>query len=154
MALEIERKFLVKDSSAWQALPRGALMRQGYLHSGKDRVVRVRIEGELAWLTVKGAMQGIVRGEWEYPVPFADATEMLSLCDQLLIEKYRYRIPFDNLLWELDVFVGMNAGLVVAEIELDSETQLFKKPDWVGEEVTGDSRYLNSNLIRHPYSTW
>ena len=156
MALEIERKFLVVGSP-WKSLPQGALMRQGYLHASSEKVVRVRIEGDSAILTVKGAgkgAQGIVRGEWEYPIPVADADELLMLCDQPLIEKYRYRIPFESMLWELDVFIGANAGLVVAEIELVSETQAFARPDWIGEEVTHDTRYLNANLQRHPYSAW
>jgi len=153
MALEIERKFLVRGSP-WKTLAQGALMRQGYLLASPERVVRVRIEGEQARLTIKGAMQGIVRAEWEYPIPVSEAGELLTLCEQPLIEKYRYRIPFEGMLWELDVFIGDNAGLVVAEIELDSETQSFQKPDWVAEEVTHDVRYLNSNLLRHPYSSW
>ena len=153
MALEIERKFLVVGTP-WKALPRGDLMRQGYILASSERVVRVRIEGDQARLTVKGRMDGIVRGEWEYPIPLNDANALLKLCEQPLIEKYRYRIPFENMLWELDVFIGINAGLVVAEIELNNETQLFSKPDWIGEEVTYDARYLNSNLIRSPFSVW
>ncbi len=129
-------------------------MRQGYLLASPGKVVRVRIEGETAMLTIKGKPVGLVRGEWEYPIPVADATELLALCEQPLIEKYRYRIPFDNMLWELDVFIGANAGLVVAEIELDSEEQQFSKPEWVGEEVTHDVRYLNSNLMSHPFVKW
>ena len=153
MALEIERKFLVLGTP-WKTLPQGDLMRQGYLLASPERVVRVRVEGNQAKLTIKGAMQGIVRGEWEYAIPVNDANELLKLCEQPLIEKYRYRIPHEGMLWELDVFLGVNAGLVVAEIELESETQLFKKPEWVGEEVTYDTRYLNSNLIGAPFSTW
>jgi adenylate cyclase len=153
MALEIERKFLV-HGSPWKTLPQGALMRQGYLLASPHRVVRVRIEGAQAMLTIKGATQGIVRGEWEYLIPVGEAEELLKLCEQPLIEKYRYRIPFEGMLWELDVFIGDNAGLVVAEIELENETQSFQKPDWIAEEVTSDLRYLNSNLLRHPYSTW
>ena len=153
MALEIERKFLV-SGSPWQALPQGALMRQGYLLASRERVVRVRIEGDAAMLTIKGARQGIVRGEWEYPIPLEEAQELLELCESPLIEKYRYRIPHENMLWELDVFIGDNAGLVVAEIELDSPEQTFAKPDWVAAEVTDDPRYINANLLRHPYSAW
>jgi adenylate cyclase len=153
MALEIERKFLVLGSP-WKSLPQGALMRQGYLLADPQRVVRIRTEGDQAWLTVKGAMQGIARGEWEYPIPVGDATDLLNLCEKPLVEKYRYRISYQTMVWELDVFIGDNAGLVVAEIELDSETQSFSKPDWVGAEVTHDARYFNSNLIRHPFSSW
>lgn len=153
MALEIERKFLV-NGRPWDGLPQGALMRQGYLHSSRERVVRVRIEGDQAMLTIKAAREGFVRGEWEYPIPLDDAHELLKLCEQPLIEKYRYRIPYENMLWELDVFVADNAGLVVAEIELDSPQQTFAKPDWVADEVTDDPRYLNANLLRHPFSAW
>ncbi len=153
MAIEIERKFLV-TGTPWSALSQGALMRQGYLVASPERVVRVRIEGDTAMLTIKSANKGISRGEWEYPIPVADAGELLALCDQPLIEKYRYRIPFEGMLWELDVFLGDNAGLVVAEIELDSEEQAFAKPVWLGQEVTADKRYLNANLLRHPYLKW
>ena len=153
MAVEIERKFLV-TGSPWLALPQGALMRQGYLLASRERVVRVRVEGDQAMLTIKGAPLGIVRGEWEYPIPLEDADQLLKLCEQPLIEKYRYRIPVENMLWELDVFVGDNAGLVVAEIELTSPEQRFTRPDWIGAEVTDDSRYLNANLLHHPFSAW
>jgi adenylate cyclase len=156
MAIEIERKFLVLGTP-WANLPRGALMRQGYLHASPERVVRVRIEGALAMLTVKAAAhgtQGISRGEWEYPIPLTDAEELLAVCSQPLIEKYRYRIPFDGMVWEVDVFLGDNAGLVVAEIELDSEEQAFSKPAWLGAEVSDDKRYLNANLLRLPFLQW
>jgi adenylate cyclase len=153
MAIEIERKFLVLGTP-WTSLPQGELMRQGYLLASKQKVVRVRIEGASAMLTIKGATQGIARGEWEYPIPLDDAHELLQLCDQPLIEKYRYRIPFENMLWELDVFIGANAGLVVAEIELESEQQSFIKPDWIGQEVSDDPRYFNANLQSLPYSRW
>ncbi len=153
MALEIERKFRV-TGTPWVSLPQGDLMRQGYLLASPERVVRVRVEGGQAQLTIKGAMQGIVRGEWEYAIPVIDANELLKLCEQPLIEKYRYRISYEGSLWELDVFIGANDGLVVAEIELETETQSFKKPDWVGDEVTYDPRYLNSNLIHTPFTTW
>ena len=153
MALEIERKFLVLGSP-WKALPQGALMRQGYLLASPEKIVRIRVDGDAAMLTVKSAGEGIVRGEWEYSIPVADANDLLQLCEQPLIEKYRYRIPYAGMLWELDVFTGANAGLVVAEIELDSESQTFEKPGWVGAEVSDDLRYLNANLQSHPYSSW
>jgi adenylate cyclase len=117
--------------------------------------VRVRIEGARAVMTIKSKATGISRGEWEYDLPLADAAEFLDkLCEQPIIEKYRRRIPFGGFVWEVDEFLGANAGLVVAEIELPSENQAFGKPDWVGEEVTHDARYFNSNLIKHPYSCW
>ncbi|NVM77913.1 adenylate cyclase [Duganella sp. SG902] len=154
MGVEIERKFLVRGDG-WMALGEPVFFKQGYLSSHKERVVRVRIEGERAVLTIKGANQGATRGEWEYEIPVAEAAELLDgLCEQPLIEKYRRRITYAGNVWEVDEFLGANAGLVVAEIELRSEDQPFDKPDWIGEEVTSDLRYLNSNLIKRPYSTW
>ncbi|MCM2567272.1 MULTISPECIES: CYTH domain-containing protein [Janthinobacterium] len=154
MGIEIERKFLLAGD-AWRGLGQSVLLRQGYLSSARERVVRVRIEGEQAMLTIKGANVGATRGEWEYPIPLADAAELLdSLCEQPLIEKVRHRIEHAGMMWEVDEFLGANAGLVVAEIELASEDQPFEKPDWIGAEVSGDARYYNANLIRHPFSQW
>lgn len=154
MGVEIERKFLLVGDG-WRALGQPVLLRQGYLSSHKDRVVRVRIEGEQAVMTVKGRTVGASRGEWEYAIPMADAVELLDgLCEQPLIEKYRRRIAIGPHVWEVDEFLGANAGLVVAEIELGAEDEAFDKPDWVGEEVTDDKRYLNANLIKHPFSAW
>lgn len=154
MGIEIERKFLMAGDG-WRALGEPVLLRQGYLSSDPERVVRVRIEGGLAMLTIKGRSVGASRGEWEYPIPLADAAELLErLCQQPLVEKYRRRIAFGGMTWEVDEFLGANAGLVVAEIELDAEDQAFGKPDWIGAEVTDDPRYYNSSLIRHPYSRW
>jgi adenylate cyclase len=153
MGVEIERKFLVRGD-AWRDLAAPLLLRQGYLSSHPERVVRVRIEGEAAMMTVKGRSVGASRGEWEYPIPLADAEELLCLCEQPLVEKYRRRVAFGGLIWEVDEFLGANAGLVVAEVELSSEDQAFDKPDWVGAEVSDDARYFNSNLIRHPYRQW
>ncbi|MGK5034098.1 CYTH domain-containing protein [Janthinobacterium sp. LB3P118] len=154
MGVEIERKFLLQGD-AWRGLGQAVLLRQGYLSSARERVVRVRIEGEQAMLTIKGANVGATRGEWEYPIPLADAAELLDgLCEQPLIEKVRHRIEHAGMVWEVDEFLGANAGLIVAEIELASEDQPFEKPDWVGAEVSGDARYYNANLIRHPFSQW
>jgi adenylate cyclase len=154
MGIEIERKFLLA-SDAWRGLGQPVLLRQGYLSSARERVVRVRIEGGQAMLTIKGANVGATRGEWEYPIPLADAAELLDgLCEQPLIEKYRHRIEHAGMVWEVDEFLGANGGLVVAEIELASEDQPFEKPDWIGAEVSGDTRYYNANLIRHPFSQW
>lgn len=154
MGIEIERKFLV-TSDAWRQQGEPVLLRQGYLSSHPSRVVRVRIEGEGAVMTIKGKNVGASRGEWEYPIPMADAIEFLDkLCEQPIIEKYRRRIPYAGFVWEVDEFLGANAGLVVAEIELPSEDQAFERPEWVGEDVTADKRYLNSNLISNPYSAW
>lgn len=154
MGVEIERKFLVRDAS-WKSMGQGVLLRQGYLSSVPERIVRVRIEGETAMLTIKGRTAGMTRSEWEYPIPVEDAQVFLdTLCEQPIIEKKRYRIPYEGMLWEVDEFFGENAGLVVAEIELESESQTFSKPDWIGDEVTQDARYFNANLLRHPYSRW
>lgn len=154
MGVEIERKFLV-SGDGWLQLGEPVLLRQGYLSSHPERVVRVRIEGERAVMTIKGKTTGISRGEWEYDLPMADAVEFLDrLCEQPIIEKYRRRIPFGGFVWEVDEFLGVNAGLVVAEIELPAEDTLFDKPGWIGTDVSDDARYLNSNLIKHPYSAW
>jgi adenylate cyclase len=154
VGVEIERKFLVAGD-AWRELGTAVLLRQGYLSVEPDRTVRVRIEGGGAALTIKGRSVGATRAEWEYPIPLADANELLDrLCQQPLIEKFRRRIEFDGNIWEVDEFLGANAGLVVAEIELGSEAQTFDKPDWIGEEVTDDRRYFNSSLINHPFSDW
>ncbi|MBV8635866.1 MAG: CYTH domain-containing protein [Burkholderiaceae bacterium] len=153
MGREIERKFLVQGED-WKQGAAVTPMRQGYLSTDPERVVRVRIEGDRAVLTIKGKSVGAVRGEWEYDIPKADAEELLALCPRPLIEKSRYRIAHAGMLWEVDEFFGDNAGLVVAEIELQSEDQAFDKPHWVGAEVTQDARYYNSNLLRHPYKDW
>jgi CYTH domain-containing protein len=150
---EIEKKFLVRGQQ-WQSLATGVLFRQGYLNSTKERVVRVRTMGEVAALTIKGITVGATRLEFEYDIPLADAEQLLELCEQPLIEKTRYKIPHEGLIWEVDQFHGVNQGLVVAECELESEQQAIAKPDWVADEVTGDPRYFNSNLITHPFSTW
>ncbi|MFZ6644408.1 CYTH domain-containing protein [Undibacterium sp. TJN25] len=162
MGIEIERKFLVANEG-WkreaETTPgaRSTFMRQGYLSSHADRIVRVRIDGEQAFMTIKGRAQGqggIARGEWEYAIPVTDAQELLALCEQPLIEKIRYRIPHAELVWEVDEFFADNAGLVVAEVELDSEEQEFARPAWLGEEVSHDRRYANANLLKHPFSRW
>jgi len=154
MSVEIERKFLV-TGTAWKALGKGTSIRQGYLSTNPDRVVRVRIEGTSATMTIKGRSVGAIRGEWEYAIPLADADELLTgLCERPLIEKTRTRISHDGMVWEVDEFFGENLGLVVAEIELQSEDQAFSKPDWIAEEVTHDARYFNSSLLKHPFTAW
>ncbi|MES2047509.1 MAG: CYTH domain-containing protein [Pseudomonadota bacterium] len=154
MGIEIERKFLVVDDG-WKHQVEGVFMRQGYICSEPGRIVRVRVEGERAMLTIKGKTEGISRGEWEYAIPLEDARQLLDvLCEKPLIEKNRYRISFGGFVWEVDEFFGENAGLIVAEIELESETQTFTKPDWVGQEVSQDSRYANANLFKHPFQSW
>ncbi|MES2148675.1 MAG: CYTH domain-containing protein [Pseudomonadota bacterium] len=154
MGVEIERKYLLAGDG-WRTLARPVLLRQGYLSSDPARVVRVRIEGGQAMLTIKGPNVGMRRGEWEYPIPVEDAGVMLdTLCQQPLVEKYRSRIVVGAHTWEVDEFLGANQGLVMAEIELASEDETFEMPDWIGTEVTGQQRYYNSSLIRHPYSSW
>ncbi len=154
MGIEIERKFLL-SGEGWRQLGQPVLLRQGYLSSQRERVVRVRIEGQQAMMTIKGRSVGASRGEWEYPIPLADAEQFLErLCEQPIIEKYRRRIEHHGMVWEVDEFLGVNAGLVVAEIELTSEDQAFDKPDWIGREVTDDVRYFNANLIARPFSSW
>lgn len=154
MAKEIERKFLI-TGNAWRALAEGTAYRQGYLSTVKERTVRVRTIDDKGFLTIKGITVGATRAEYEYEIPTADANEMLDdLCEQPIIEKNRYKVPLDGFVWEIDEFGGVNDGLLVAEIELESEDQAFTKPDWIGEEVTGDPRYFNSSLIANPYTTW
>ena len=154
MGVEIERKFLLVGDG-WRALGTPMLLRQGYLSSDPDRTVRVRVEGGAGMLTIKGRSSGAVRGEWEYPIPLDEANELLNrLCQQPLIEKYRSRIAFGRHVWEVDEFLGANAGLIVAEIELGAEDEAFDKPDWIGQEVSADRRYFNSSLVSLPYSRW
>ena len=150
MGVEIERKFLLAGEG-WRALGEAQLLRQGYLSSAPERTVRVRVEGGQGVMTIKGKSVGATRSEWEYPIPLADANELLDrLCEQPIIEKYRRRIALGAHVWEVDEFLGANAGLVVAEIELASEDEAFDKPDWIGQEVTGEKRYYNSSLIKAP----
>ncbi|AFY38306.1 adenylate cyclase [[Leptolyngbya] sp. PCC 7376] len=154
MAQEIERKFLVVGDR-WRELAEGVYYRQGYLQRQPERTVRVRLAGEQGYLTIKGKSTGISRLEYEYQIPQADALEMLDiLCDCPQIEKKRYCIPYEGFIWEVDEFFGENEGLILAEIELQSEAQTFLKPDWIGAEVTQFSRYFNAKLVSYPYSRW
>ena len=154
MAKEIERKFLIAGDD-WRGLAPGTTYRQGYLSTVKERTVRVRTIDDKGFLTIKGITVGATRAEYEYPIPVADAAEMLDdLCERPIIEKIRYKIPFGGLTWEVDEFLGVNAGLIVAEVELTDEDQVFSRPEWVGGEVTGDPRYFNANLIANPFSAW
>lgn len=152
MATEIERKFLVRGAD-WR---RGDSVRfsQGYLNRDKHRTVRIRIASGTAFLTIKSVTSGATRAEFEYPIPLQDAQQLLKLSDGPIIEKDRYRIDHDGSLWEVDEFLGDNAGLILAEIELQSEDQPFARPPWLGEEVTHDRRYYNSNLATEPYVKW
>jgi adenylate cyclase len=153
-AKEIERKFLVKGD-AWRALAKGTTYRQGYLNSAKERTVRVRTAEDKGFLTIKGLTVGATRAEYEYEIPFDEGKAMLdALAEKPLIEKKRYKFPAGDLMWEIDEFLGDNAGLVVAEVELKSEDQAFERPVWLGDEVTGDPRYYNANLIKKPFTRW
>lgn len=154
MAIEIERKFLVNKDS-WRKHAMGVLFRQGYLSVAPECMVRVRLEGDLGKLTVKGKNEGISRLEYEYEIPVHEAQELLDkLCQQPLIEKTRYRIEENGRLWEVDEFYGANQGLILAEVELESEAAQFELPDWVGEEVSDDPRYYNVNLVKQPFAAW
>lgn len=154
MGKEIERKFLVKPGQ-WQPANQGTTIRQGYLSSVKERVVRVRTKGEKGFLTIKGITKGISRSEFEYQIPAEEANDLLThLCEQPLIEKTRYKEVHGAHTWEIDVFFGDNEGLIIAEVELSDETERLELPVWAGEEVSADPRYFNSNLIQHPYKNW
>jgi CYTH domain-containing protein len=154
MSTEIERKFLLKGT-AWKEGATGTFVRQGYLSTDQERTVRVRTIGEEGFLTIKGITRGVSRLEFEYAIPMADANRMFDeLCPHPLIEKIRYRIPYGDLVWEVDEFRGENEGLVVAEVELSHEDQEITIPEWIGEEVSGDARYRNSNLSVYPYTEW
>lgn len=155
MPQEIERKFLVIADS-WRSHAIGKPYRQGYIPTAEPgKTVRVRIAGDQGYLTIKGPTQSLSRAEFEYAIPLSDAQEMLeTLCNRPFIEKIRYRLPIDDVVWEIDEFQGENAGLVIAEVELSHENQSIEHPDWLGQDVSGDMRYQNSNLVKRPYSTW
>jgi len=158
MAIEIERKFLVQGT-AWRALAaRSQHLVQGYLLRAEAPAaacsVRVRIGGDAAWLSIKSALAGIERREYEYPVPRAEAQAMLDeFCDSV-IEKTRHYVRHGGLTFEVDEFLGDNAGLVVAELELKTTTQAFDRPEWIGRDVSELARYYNQHLLTHPYSRW
>lgn len=155
MSYEIERKFLLADGSWRRQADAGEPLRQGYLAGGTQGSVRVRLSGTRAWLNIKGATVGATRREFEYPIPTEDAEIMLDeLCPGPLIEKTRYRVRYGDHLWEIDVFAGDNAGLVVAEVELEAADAPFARPPWLGAEVTEEVRYYNVALAEHPFSQW
>ncbi len=155
MAIEIERKFLVRDDSWRMHADAGTRYRQGYLGSDPQCSVRVRIAAEQAWLSVKSATSAISRLEYEYLIPLSDAEELLDgLCSTAPVEKTRFLVKHAGHVWEVDVFAGANAGLTVAEIELDDEKEVFAEPAWLGAEVSHDPRYFNMNLAQRPFSQW
>ena len=154
MALEIERKYLI-DLEKIGILENGIRIKQGYLSTDKNAVVRVRIKNDKSYLTIKGSNCGIARLEFEYEIPLDEANEMIEkLCQKPVIDKTRYIINHENHTWEVDVFYGDNDGLVVAEVELSSEDEAINLPLWIKEEVSHDDRYYNSNLMKHPYKDW
>jgi adenylate cyclase len=155
MAQEIERKFLVRGRFEDQASGHTRIV-QGYLSSVPERTVRVRIKGDQGFLTIKGIgnSSGASRFEWEREIPTADADQLLALCEPGVIDKVRYLVPAGPHTYEVDVFHGDNDGLIVAEIELGAEDEAFERPSWLGAEVTGDPRYYNSALMKHPYRQW
>ena len=154
MPMEIERKFIV-DTRCLGELPAGKRYRQGYLRAAGSTSVRARICDDAAWLTIKGKTVGASRMEFEYPIPVADAEGILdSLCEGSIIDKTRHLVEHAGHTWEVDVFAGDNAGLVIAEVELESDDEAVEVPGWAIEEVTQDPRYYNANLVRKPYSNW
>jgi len=154
MPREIERKYRVKGNG-WRDHGAGVPYRQGYLSTVAERTVRVRLIRDKGYLTIKGITVGATRAEYEYQIPADEASEMLdNLCERPLIEKTRYRVEHEGLTWEVDEFDGDNAGLIIAEVELDEEDQAIVLPDWIGEEVTADRRYYNANLIANPFTRW
>jgi len=155
MAIEIEHKFLLANDDWRQYVHSSLIYRQGYLSSEPTTSIRVRISAEHAWLNIKSAIIGTHRHEYEYEIPLADAHEIITnLCRKPIIEKTRHLVLDDGNLWEIDEFAGANHGLIVAEIELSEIGKAFRKPAWLGAEVTEDLRYYNNNLVAHPYSEW
>ncbi|WP_373973903.1 CYTH domain-containing protein [Chitinibacter sp. SCUT-21] len=153
MATEIERKFLLKNSDWRSLVAKSTRIAQGYLNAEPERTVRVRVKGDAGFLTIKGKNDGISRLEFEYPIPVADALEMLKQCPNVL-DKTRHLVEIDGHTFEIDEFHGLNDGLIVAEIELASEDARFPQPEWLGDEVSGDARYYNSALSEKPFSSW
>ena len=159
MPVEIERKFLVKNDSWWSAVSHSTQIRQAYLvpqsHAQTKASVRVRLQGDKANINIKSATLGVHRMEYEYPIPTDEAIEMLdNLCEKPQISKNRHHVKYGDHTWEIDEFFGDNAGLIVAEIELKAEDEMFDLPEWLGIEVTDDERYYNVNLAKHPYKEW
>ncbi len=155
MAQEIERKFLVKGDFKPDAIKNTRII-QGYLSSVPERTVRVRVKGDKGFLTVKGIgnASGASRYEWEREIPVKEAGELLEICEPGVIDKIRYLVKSGDHTFEVDEFFGENQGLIIAEVELDSENESFQKPDWLGEEVTGYTKYYNSMLMKKPYKAW
>lgn len=156
MNLEIERKFLVKNDEFKNHHFKKQYLKQGYLNTDKTRTVRIRVSDDKAFITIKGKSNktGTTRFEWEKEISISDAEQLVLLSETAIIEKTRYYIKNKDLCFEVDEFCGENQGLILAEIELQNENQFFEKPNWLGKEVTGDSKFYNSYLSKHPYKTW
>jgi len=156
MSVEIERKFLVKNDDFKKVSFQQKTLKQGYLNSDKNRTVRIRISDNQAFITVKGISNdaGTIRFEWEKEIDIKEATEMLSLCEPTIIYKTRFLVKNGTHIFEIDEFYGENKGLIVAEIELNSEDESFEKPTWLGKEVTGIKKYYNANLSKFPFCDW
>lgn len=156
MTFEIERKFLVSSKDFENQSFKKIHIKQGFLNSNKERVVRVRLKNNIGFLTIKGPsnIEGTTRFEWEKKINYSDADNLLDLCEEGIIEKIRYLVQVESHIYEVDVFLGTNKGLIVAEIELNSENEPFIKPNWLAEEVTGDEKYYNSNLSKLPFNKW
>ena len=157
MPVEIERKFLLRNDSWRQSAVSCSLLCQAYAHFQENPhlTFRIRLADDQAFLTLKGPVSGCSRREFEYPIPQQDAKTILKeFCEGGHIEKYRYRIPAGNRVWEIDEFLGKNAGLIMAEIELETPDEPFERPDWLGREVTGEVRFYNSHLLEYPYQKW
>ena len=155
MAIEIERKYLIASDEWRDHADKGIQITQGYMASNDKSSVRIRINGDSANLNIKSKTLGMQRSEYEYAIPLEDAREMLAaLCDRPYIDKTRFHVSHEGHVWEIDVFAGENEGLIVAELELDSPDEAFALPDWVGKEVSDDTRYFNICLVTHPYKNW
>ena len=154
--IEIERKFLVTSEDFKKEAHKKTRIIQGFLNTDKERTVRIRLKGEQGFLTIKGpsSVDGVSRFEWETEISKTDAEELLKLCEKGVIDKVRYEITIEDHLFEVDEFFGDNEGLVVAEVELNHESEIFKRPQWLGEEVTGNINYYNSKLSKHPFKDW
>ena len=154
MGTEIERKFLLANDTWRKKIQKSTIIRQGFLNTAPERTVRIRQKGDKGFLTIKGKNEGIARQEFEYEIPLNEAQELLNMCLPHLIEKERFIVLENDLIWEIDVFEGNNKGLIVAEVELENIAQTIILPAWVGQEVSDDIRYYNSNLSQHPFVNW
>lgn len=154
MVNEIERKYLVKNDSWKSFVSRKHVIKQGFLNLEKDLIVRIRLMDEQGFITIKGPPKGLLRVEFEYEIPLNDSLELLKLCKKYVLSKTRYVVLYKDSIWEIDVFEKENKGLIIAEIELEKESQNFEKPNWLAKEVSYEDKYLNSQLVLHPYSLW